>query len=80
MTDNNDKITLKHCTSIFGGILLLIVSGTQGWAIKQVIQNGKDVAVLQKNEFSMENRVSLQRELGEIKAAIQVISAKMDRD
>ena len=78
--ESNNKITFKLCASVIGGLLLLIVSGTQALAIKHVIRNGTDIAALKENEFNMEARINLQKELGEIKAAIQVISAKMDRN
>ena len=80
MADSNNKITFKLCASVLGGLLLLVVSGTQALAIKHVIRNGTDIAALKENEFNMEARLSLQKELGEIKAAIQVLSTKMDRD
>lgn len=78
--ESNNKITFKLCATVLGGLLLLVVSGTQALTIKHVIQNGTDIVALKENEFNMEARLSLQKELGEIKAAIQVLSVKMDRD
>ena len=80
MANENSKITFKLCASVLGGLLLLVVSGTQALAIKHIIQNGTDIVALKENEFNMEARLNLQKELGEIKAAIQVLSTKMDRD
>ena len=78
--ESNNKITFKLCASVLGGLLLLVVSGTQALAIKHIIQNGTNIVALKENEFDMEARLNLQKELGEIKAAIQVISAKLDRN